>query len=174
MKTSPGMADLVAAWRRELVRGLGAGGAQATLRLQVVAEPDGAGGYRLRPAGSGEEAAAGANIHEATVVIDAMNPTSASAGGKASGPAPAPLDPVRSPGPVPLEPTTCNGDRQTLRRRLELVLGGPPGFSTGAKAEVLSDLLKEFGRATLIEEIGRAWITHFDTGPDASQSVRGQ
>lgn len=46
-------------------------------------------------------------------------------------------------------------NRQTLRRRLELVLGGPPGFNTGAKAEMLADLLEEFGRAELSETIRR-------------------
>ncbi len=63
------------------------------------------------------------------------------------------------------------GDEATLRRRLELVLGGPPGFTTGARAEILADLLREFGRPMLIEVIQREWVTQFDTGPSASPSV---
>ncbi len=62
-------------------------------------------------------------------------------------------------------------DPATLRRGLELVLGGPPGFTTGARAEILADLLQEFGAPTMIGIIRRDWVTQFDTGPDASGSV---
>lgn len=65
----------------------------------------------------------------------------------------------------------AGGDSVTIRRRLELILGGRPGFTTGAKAEVLADLLSEFGRPALLEAVRRDWITQFDTGPDSSTSV---
>jgi len=58
-----------------------------------------------------------------------------------------------------------------LRRRLELVLGGPPGFTTGAKAEVLADLLREFGTPKVVDAILADWIPQFDTGIEASSSV---
>ncbi len=63
------------------------------------------------------------------------------------------------------------GDPGTLRRRLEFVLGGPPGFNRGAQAGILADLLREFGRGTLLESLQRDWISQFDTGPEASLSV---
>lgn len=63
------------------------------------------------------------------------------------------------------------GDEATLLRRLEIVLGGPPGFTTGAKAEILADLLREFGRAAVVENLQRVWVSQFDTGADASPSV---
>ena len=63
------------------------------------------------------------------------------------------------------------GDSATLRRRLELVFGGPPGFTTGARAEILADLLREFGRPMLLESLQRDWVTQFDTGADQSASV---
>ncbi|MBL9136951.1 MAG: hypothetical protein JNK85_13855 [Verrucomicrobiales bacterium] len=65
----------------------------------------------------------------------------------------------------------AGGDEATLLRRLEIVLGGPPGFTTGAKAEILADLLREFGRAALVENLQRVWVSQFDTGADTSASV---
>jgi hypothetical protein len=63
------------------------------------------------------------------------------------------------------------GDVATLRRRLELVLGGPPGFTTGAKAEMLSDVLREFGTGEVLKAISKDWVTQFDTGIESSSSV---
>lgn len=63
------------------------------------------------------------------------------------------------------------GDPSLLRRRLELVLGGGPGFNTGAKAEVLADLMEEYGRPALVEILRREWVSQFDTGPEASHAV---
>lgn len=65
----------------------------------------------------------------------------------------------------------AGGDQATMDRRLEILLGGPPGFVTGAKAEILADLLREFGRPVLLETLQRVWISKFDTGADASPSV---
>ncbi len=67
--------------------------------------------------------------------------------------------------------SAAGGDEATLLRRLEIVLGGPPGFTTGAKAEILADLLREFGRAALVENLHRVWVSQFDTGADSSSSV---
>ncbi len=67
--------------------------------------------------------------------------------------------------------TATGGDPATIRRRLEMVFGGPPGFATGARAEVLADLLGEFGRAAIVSAIRKDWVIEFDTGPDASRSV---
>lgn len=63
------------------------------------------------------------------------------------------------------------GSDRSLRRKLELVLGGPPGFTTGARAEMLSDLLQEFGIPPVLEAISRDWISQFDTGIQSSPSV---
>jgi len=67
--------------------------------------------------------------------------------------------------------TAEGGDPATLRRRLEMVFAGPPGFGTGARAEILAELLSEFGRPALLEALRRDWVTQFDTGPEASASV---
>jgi hypothetical protein len=48
------------------------------------------------------------------------------------------------------------------------VLGGPPGFTTGARAELLADLLRESGPAAILAEIEAAWASQFDTGLSAS------
>lgn len=72
---------------------------------------------------------------------------------------------------APVEKASVTGDPGTLRRRLELVLGGPPGFTTGARAEMLSDLLREFGTPKVLEAIAADWITQFDTGIESSPSV---
>lgn len=66
--------------------------------------------------------------------------------------------------------TETRSDGATLRRRLELVLGGPPGFTTGAKAEMLADLLRDFGTPTILGTILSDWVTQFDTGIEASPS----
>jgi hypothetical protein len=63
------------------------------------------------------------------------------------------------------------GDMATLRRRLELVLGGPPGFTTGAKAEMLSDVLREFGVEEVLTAISKEWVPQFDTGIESSSSL---
>jgi len=74
--------------------------------------------------------------------------------------------------PIPeTQESPSGGDVATLRRRLELVLGGPPGFTTGAKAEVLADLLREFGTPKVVDAILADWIPQFDTGIEASSSV---
>lgn len=77
---------------------------------------------------------------------------------------------VRRPPSVEVAAPT-NPDRATLVRRLEFILGGPPGFNTGAKAEILADLLCEFGAADLAETLRLEWVSKFDTGPDSSPSV---
>ncbi|MCC6233495.1 MAG: PIG-L family deacetylase [Verrucomicrobiales bacterium] len=77
----------------------------------------------------------------------------------------------RSRASVPADEDPSGGDASTIRRRLEMVLGGPPGFTTGARAEVLADLLSEFGRAEIVAAIRREWVVEFDTGPEASASV---
>jgi hypothetical protein len=66
---------------------------------------------------------------------------------------------------------TGSGDLAILRRQLELVLGGPPGFTSGARADILAELLRNCSRSSLLDALQREWITQFDTGPDASPSV---
>jgi hypothetical protein len=85
--------------------------------------------------------------------------------GSAFAKAPAPAVPVDPASPV------SGGDPATLTRRLGMVLGGPPGFGTGARAEILADLLGEFGRPALLEALRSDWISQFDTDPDSSLSV---
>ncbi len=72
---------------------------------------------------------------------------------------------------VVVQEPTEGGTSATLHRRLEILLGGPPGFNTGAKAAILADLLREFGRPALLEALRGAWIREFDTGPEASASM---
>ena len=90
--------------------------------------------------------------------------------------APTPVQTAPAPEPVTVSAAATNvdppvGDVGALRHRLELVLGGPPGFTTGARAELLADLLRESGRTELLALLHREWISQFDTGPEASSSV---
>ncbi|HMO67039.1 MAG TPA: hypothetical protein PKE47_17765, partial [Verrucomicrobiota bacterium] len=70
--------------------------------------------------------------------------------------------------PPAAELPLAEASEATLRRRLEMVLGGPPGFTTGARAEVLADLLREFGRERLLAELLATWASRFDTGLSAN------
>ncbi|MBX3748053.1 MAG: hypothetical protein KF833_22320 [Verrucomicrobiae bacterium] len=164
----PDLADWIRYLRQEIQAGLqvpgGRGaGSQVTLELAVTAEVDPEGRPVVRPVTDwGGNGAGGTSTHRVTVQFD-LGPAgdrAAVAGslkGAASG--------------TSAEEPTRGGDRATLRRRLELILGGPPGFTTGAKAEILADLLREFGRGTLLEEIQREWVRHFDIGAESSSGV---
>jgi hypothetical protein len=151
------------------------------LNIQFSADPAGEGGLVFRPihtgAASGEP---GRAVHGVTIELTAP---AARIAHPESVPAIAPMPteamasiarlvpaPVGKPEPAQPVPSGA-GDTATLRRRCELVLGGPPGFTTGARAEILCDLLSEFGPAALLEVLRRDWITQFDTGPAASESV---
>lgn len=106
----------------------------------------------------------------------AANPGGSLPSGQPPAPSLARPDSLATPGASAPSPTTATeeptgGDVTTMRRRLQLILGGPPGFTTGAKAEVLADLLNEFGRPALLETLRREWIREFDTGPEASSSM---
>lgn len=136
-------------------------------------EPTGAG--VLRPVARAPESGPDRNPrdHQLTVEWDFSAGSSgpgmsvpAAAGRPAAHASPAPL-------PCSEEESVTGGDGATLARRLQLILGGPPGFTTGAKAEVLADLLSEFGRATLLETLRRDWIREFDTGAEASSAMSG-
>lgn len=142
-------------WLEELRAGLSADGPAMTLTLRLVVEPDG----KVRFAAPAE--AAGAQVIE--VRAGAPAPSRAAPKAGPSPPVPVHARPETiSPGPP--SPTS----EATLRRRLEMVLGGPPGFTTGARAEVLADLLHEFGSERLGAELHAAWASHFDTGLSAS------
>lgn len=138
-------------------------GGRVTLEFAVTAEVDEQGGLVVRPVTDWSRNGAGGPVpHRVTVEFElgrAGERVESGGQGKAV------------TASVASEEQVVGGDRATLRRRLELILGGPPGFTTGAKAEILADLLREFGRATLIEEIHREWGRHFDTGADPSPSV---
>lgn len=84
-----------------------------------------------------------------------------------------PVSSLRTPAREAGDPAAADADADpaTLNRRLELILGGPPGFNTGARAEILEDLLREFGRETLIAVLRKDWVSRFDTGVEASASV---
>lgn len=88
--------------------------------------------------------------------------------GGSGGAAVPPSNGASSLAPLKCEPPLAGANEATLRRRLEMVLGGPPGFTTGARAEVLADLLREFGRERLLRELHGAWASQFDTGLSAS------
>jgi len=152
--------------RQELAGAEPAGGSpapglrRATLDLRFTAAPDPSGGYCFQPVVGG--AAAGlepAALHGLKLEFEegvrvpatAARPALSSMGAEAEAPA--------------------GGDATTLRRRLEFLLGGVPGFTTGAKAGILAELLAEFGRPALLEALQRDWIREFDTGADASPSV---
>jgi hypothetical protein len=161
-------AELAAAFRklREGGRAVEAHPRRVVLDLGVTAAVDASGGIQVSPFTATEE---GVAPHRVTIEIECPGgaPERAAASAIPSGSVSVAAEAGMSAGgEAPL-----GGDIATLRRRLELVLGGPPGFTTGAKAEVLVDLLLEFGRGTLVETLRREWITQFDTGPSASPSV---
>lgn len=141
-------------WLQVLRTGLAAPGPAVTLRLRFVVEADGG----VRFAAPGEAA----GVQEVEL----------SAGGQAAPPtilSPRPVDTAAVPPP---EAPHAEANEATLRRRLEMVLGGPPGFTTGARAEVLADLLREFGRERLRLELRGAWASQFDTGLSASAGMK--
>lgn len=143
-------------WIEELRAGLPADGPATTLTLRLVVEPDG----NVRFAAPGE--AAGVQVIEVR------------AGGQApmrAEPPPRPLPPASAP---PSPETNPPASEATLRRRLEMVLGGPPGFTSGARAGVLADLLREFGNERLVAELLAAWASHFDPSHSASAGGPGR
>jgi hypothetical protein len=161
--SQPSLAEFLQAVRTELGNGLSGAVAKSVVTVRFVSDLDTEGALRLRPVLPADLENRG-GVGEHTLVIEL--PGASVAGSPALSVALAPR--VNAP----LESgIAVSGDRQTLRRRLELLLGGPPGFTTGAKAEVLADLLEEFGRGDLLETIRRDWITQFDTGPEMSVSV---
>jgi hypothetical protein len=113
--------------------------ADGSVRLATAAEAAVAQQVEITLPAAGPAVAAGAAVHPAAAPA-AASPCAASVGSAAAG---------------------------TLRRRLELVLGGPPGFTTGARAEVLADLLRESGPGPILAEIASAWANQFDTGLSA-------
>lgn len=137
-------------WIEELRAGLSPAGPAVTLRLRLVVEADGG----VRFAAPGEAA----GVQEVEL----------SAGGQAAPTTILPPRPVAAAAVPPPEAPHAEANEATLRRRLEMVLGGPPGFTTGARAEVLADLLHEFGRERLRQELQGAWASQFDTGLSAS------
>lgn len=120
-----------------------------TLRLRLVVEANGG----VRFAAPGEAA----GVQEVEL--------HAGGGGGVAVP---PSNGTAPPAPLLAEPPLAEANEATLRRRLEMVLGGPPGFTTGARAEVLADLLREFGRERLLRELHGAWASQFDTGLSAN------
>lgn len=148
---------------------------RGTVEVAFMATRREDGGYQLEPCIGGAEPRDGSVVAH-RLILDFPGPAVAGLGGGAdvyprsrdtrvAGGA----NPAASPRPA-FEPGT-GGDPATLRRRLEFVLGGPPGFNRGAQAEILADLLREFGRAELLGALERDWIPQFDTGPDSSLSV---
>ncbi|MFN0067568.1 MAG: hypothetical protein ACKVYV_08020 [Limisphaerales bacterium] len=137
-------------WLQELRAGLAGPGPAVTLRLRLVVASDGT----VRFAAPGEAA----GVQEVEM----------SAGGAPTPPAAPSSRPVAAKAVAPPEAPLAEANEATLRRRLEMVLGGPPGFTTGARAEVLADLLREFGRERLRHELQGAWASQFDTGLSAS------
>lgn len=132
----------------------------ARLELGLKAHRDPSAGWCLEPV----EGLEGAAPHR--LVLEAGIGRGTGVGGVVSAQAVA-----RRPEVTSGSQTPTGVDPGTLRRRLELVLGGPPGFTTGARAEILVDLLMEFGRDMVVDSIRREWVTQFETGPDASSSV---
>ena len=156
----------------EVVEGLtqmsGASLRRVTLRLALDAAPGPGGGLevlRVVPESSLEATIAGSVQSWVTLELEM--------GCEAKNSQAVPSEAVLQErhGVAMVEAVPLGGDQATLRRRLELVLGGPPGFTTGAKAEMLSDLLREFGSAKVMEAISKDWVTQFDTGIEASSSV---
>lgn len=131
-----------------------------TFRLQVRAETTADGGFAFAPVTSGSDISP-TQTHEVTLEWDSAAPTRPAAR--------QPSKPALPEEAAPSAGTPVN--RETMRRRLELVLGGPPGFTTGARAEILIDLLREFGPSDLIASLETEWVSQFDTGPSASSSV---
>lgn len=133
----------------------GAPSARCRLLLRFQAELDAGGGVRLRPAAPNDDQAQ-------VLELELGQGTEPRVPGRAS---------HQVSVPDPDSESVTGGDPTTLGRRLELVLGGPPGFTTGARAEVLADLLVEFGRPAILERLRNDWATQFATGPEASASV---
>lgn len=138
-------------------------GRKATLEIGFHARSEADGHVHLDavPVPSSGGVAAEAS-HRLTLELELGSPPSVSAI----------KEPSKTPAKVELsaEPG-AGGDSATISRRLELILGGGPGFTTGAKAEILADLLREFGRQAIVTTIETVWITQFDTGPSSSASV---
>ncbi len=141
-----------------------------TLKAGVVAGRAADGSLALTVA-PGDATSPGGWVHSVELELEAATVSGLAAGS----------DGTRKPGrkesetanvlSAPDAEPVSGGDPNTLRRRIELLLGGPPGFTTGARAEILIDLLREFGRPHVIETLSRDWVSQFDTGPSASSSV---
>ncbi len=157
----PSLSQFLSALRAEIEA---FGGSSASLTVRFTVRVGDGGAIAFCPVTDGESVAAAEAVHSLTLEVGVAHAGSVVS---VSGPA---KDYKRSP----VEPATelqLAADSGTLGRRLEFVLGGPPGFNTGAKAEILADLLGEFGTGRVIEALHREWATEFDTGPDASPSV---
>lgn len=143
-------------------------------RVEIALTVDNRGGHgpwTLRPLGAEAGAGGGAiPAHRLTVEFESGAGPEATTSSTAGAPGQRPAERLREP---PRERSQPGGavDAGTLRRRLELVLGGPPGFTTGARAEILADLLVEFDRDGVLEVLRREWVSEFDTGAEASGSV---
>jgi hypothetical protein len=152
------LAELLDQVRRTVGDGVpGATGMTLALRFQADRGPD--GGLLLRAACADEAVAQGLEVRVGVPVASGT-----------PGTMPVPTPGARGFASAEGE-TIAGGDPTILRRRLELVLGGGPGFNTGAKAEVLADLMEEYGRPELVAMLRREWVSQFDTGPDSSESV---
>jgi hypothetical protein len=137
---------------------------RAALDLEFLAERDPGGEWRFEPVGSDRRevvAASSPSAHHRLRIELEFAP-------RTTVPNPTPA-PRRVESLIAAEPV--GGDPSILRRQLELVLGGPPGFTTGARAEILADLLRDFDRLPLLEELRSGWVSQFDTGPSASSAV---
>ena len=160
MEVSP-LSRFLSGLRSQIEGGLqGRAKATATLRVRAVDSPGGL--VSFVPRTSSDTELASSDDHTLVLEFEV---------GKTRYAADPQIIPVVTGAGSANESPSGTGDEDTLRRRLELVLGGRPGFNTGAKAEVLADLLEEFGRAALVGILRRDWISQFDTGPDASPSV---
>jgi len=161
---------------REVRRGFAAPGGfphRLTLEVPFTARSNPEAGLSFEPVEGGNPGEARVDaIHRLRLEWDPQ--ASSSEGRRARDEGTSPLAVRRSASGAPPSvggETAEGGDPATLRRRLEMVFAGPPGFGTGARAEILAELLSEFGRPALLEALRRDWVTQFDTGPEASASV---
>jgi hypothetical protein len=138
-----------------------------TVEVQITTQPTSDGGFRIEPlhgnAVSCDLSQHGPPAHRLTIELEVGVPAAV-----IQPPKPASAQPTV---PIPAEESSEGGDPAILRRQLELVLGGPPGFTSGARADILAELLRGYGRRSLLEALQRDWISQFDTGPEASASV---
>jgi hypothetical protein len=188
------LASFLEQLHHELAAGLAAGAKlnpalapsprRLTLELALRVEKAADGTWTMEPADAGASQNANASsspLHRLTLELD-LGRQGAPAPAAASVVTSSPAQPVATPGPTASpagtpspahadEPPSSGGDPAVMRRQLELVLGGPPGFTSGARADILADLLRVFGRLAILEMLQREWITQFDTGPTASSAL---